>query len=649
VLSEFSAHSGLSIPFLDAGSRVERRHIVEALRREIIGQDAALAAMADVVAVAKARLNDPGRPLGTLLFLGPTGVGKTAAAKALARYLYGDESRLLRFDMNEYVDSAALARLTGTFARPDGALTSAVRRQPYCVLLLDELEKAHPAVFDLLLSVLGEGRLTDSLGRTSDFTSAVIVMTSNLGTRQAASEFGLRPAAAASKDQVFIHAAREFFRPEFFNRIDRIVPFDPLGPEQVAAIADRLIAELFRREGLVHRRCVLDVHPAAMGRIVEGGYHPQLGARALKREIERQLTAPIAASLAQLTPLAPTVVSIVPSGEGVAPRVQALANVRPADDGALRQDADDVDAALDRVEDFLNQVESENQEQEPAGGAGVSSDALSPEHFRYFAVREQIQRIDRLIRQIDQSAEKAPDRNRRTPRLKPPRRLRWLEAGAPREGDLHARLAELWEAARPLGDAAPDRVIELLHEAALLRAISSAGVSRVLVGVRTVGGQDAANLKSLIDAYAHLFSRQYGFAATRLDVISEGWRWLVLEMPGIGSVLSGEAGTHLIYPAHENVLPVQLVVVELQTGEDALAVAARCAAEIKTWLSEVTDGRASPDADPFPLGPVIRIYDPSLATLDLRSGLLCPGLPRGDDLRRMIVAGLPPPPGGLRS
>jgi ATP-dependent Clp protease ATP-binding subunit ClpC len=209
--------------------------------------------MADVVAIAKARLNDPGRPLGTLLFLGPTGVGKTAAAKALVRYLYGDESRLLRFDMNEYLDASSLARLTGTFAQPDGLLTAAVRRQPYCVLLLDEIEKAHPAVFDLLLQVLGEGRLTDSLGRTSDFTSAVVIMTSNLGTREAAASFGLRP-SGASREEACLDAARRLFRPEFLNRIDRLVPFDALGRAQVAAIADRLIADLFRREGLVHRR-----------------------------------------------------------------------------------------------------------------------------------------------------------------------------------------------------------------------------------------------------------------------------------------------------------------------------------------------------------------------------------------------------------
>jgi len=169
--------------------------------------------MADVVATAKARLNDPRAPLGTFLFLGPTGVGKTAAAKALAKYLYGDEARLLRFDLNEFNDASSLSRLIGAFGQPDGLLTSAVRRQPYCVLLLDEIEKAHPAVFDLLLQVLGEGRLTDALGRTSDFTCAVVIMTSNLGTLEASTALGSSGCGIAAAD--LVDAAQRFFRPEF--------------------------------------------------------------------------------------------------------------------------------------------------------------------------------------------------------------------------------------------------------------------------------------------------------------------------------------------------------------------------------------------------------------------------------------------------
>ncbi|MDB5322104.1 MAG: ATP-dependent Clp protease ATP-binding subunit [Phycisphaerales bacterium] len=645
VLSEFAARSGLTISFLDPSARLERREIVAALAKQIVGQPTALEAMADVVAIAKARLNDPGRPLGTLLFLGPTGVGKTAAAKALVRYLYGDESRLLRFDMNEYLDAGSLARLTGTFTQPDGLLTSAVRRQPYCVLLLDEIEKAHPAVFDLLLQVLGEGRLTDSLGRTSDFTNAVVIMTSNLGTREAAASFGLRP-PDASRKEAFLNAAQRFFRPEFFNRIDRLVPFDALGREQVAAIADRLIADLFRREGLVHRRCVLDVHPAAMNRIVDQGYHPDLGARALKRAVERQLTAPIAARLAALTPDAPTVVSIYPSGDGIAPHVQALVNVRPI---TPRPIEDDANALLDRVEDYVNELEIRTAEAE-SDSVRVSTDALSPAHFQYFAVREQIQRIDRLIKQFEQSSYSPPNITRRTPRVRTPRRVRILEhatdayADLLAAGDLHAQLGDLLERARPLGDDPADRLTDLAQECALLDAMASDTSSRLLVWLRPLGGREQSLATTLADAYANLFTHQHSFVATPIKASpGDASTWLLVEMPGAGSILRGEESTHLFYPQHENVLPVQVIIVPLAHDDDAAATARKHTGAREQWRAQVAAGEAAPDSDPQPLGPVVRVYDPAAATLDLRTRLLCPNLPTGEDLRRFVLAALPLP------
>lgn len=645
VLSEFAARSGLTISFLDPSARLERREIVTALAQQIVGQSAALDAMADVVAIAKARLNDPSRPLGTLLFLGPTGVGKTAAAKALARYLYGEDDRLLRFDMNECLDAASVARLTGTFAQPDGLLTAAVRRQPYCVLLLDEIEKAHPAVFDLLLQVLGEGRLTDSLGRTSDFTNAIVIMTSNLGTREAATAFGLRP-AGASRHQAFLDAAQRFLRPEFFNRIDRIVPFDALDRAQVAAIADRLICDLFRREGLVHRRCVLDVHPAAMNRIIDQGYHPELGARALKRAVERQLTAPIAARLAALTPDAPTVVTIYPSGDRIAPHVQPLINVAPL---APRntEDLADANALLDRVEDYVNQVEIEATDAD-SDSVRVSTDALSPAHFKYFAVREQIQRIDRLIKQIEQSNYKPPNITRRTPRVRQPRRIRALEDSAQdydsllRGGSLHAQLNTLLERARPLGDQPADRLTELLQECALLGAMAGNESSRLLLWLRPLGGRETTLTSALADAYANLFTRQQGFVATRIELSpNDPCVWILIEMPGAASILNGETGTHLFHPPHENVLPLQVIGFALDQDDDAAAIARSHATAREKWRARVAAGDASPDSDLHPLAPVVRLYDPAAASLDLRTRLMCPNLPTGDDLRRFVLAALP--------
>jgi len=648
VLTEFAARSGLSINFLDHAARLARSQITDALAKQIVGQHAALQAMADIVTIAKARLNDPTRPLGTLLFLGPTGVGKTATAKALAQYLYGDEARLLRFDMNEFIDSASLARLTGTFTQPDGLLTSAVRRQPYCVLLLDEIEKAHPAVFDLLLQLLGEGRLTDALGRTADFTSAVVIMTSNLGTREASTSFGLRP-AQTSRHETFIETARAFFRPEFFNRIDRIVPFESLAREQVAAIADRLIADLFRREGLIHRRCVLNIHPAAMTRIVEQGYHPQLGARALKRAIERQLTAPIAAKLAALTPEAPMVITIYPSGDQIVPDVQPLINAAPI---TRSTKFDHVDSVLERVEDFVNEIESQFATSDSrAATTRVSADALSPAHFHYFAVREQIQRIDRLIQQIDQATNRPANITRRAPRIKAPRRIHEstqpigeaASAAGSSAINLHSRLNEILENARPVGDDPADRLSDLHHQCALLQSLTSEFGDRLLLCLRPLGASAAPIIKNLREAYSHLFAQSLGFSATLLASSDATCEFLLLEMPGLYRILQHEAGTHLLYPPHENVLPLQVIIIPLEASEDATVAVKSHIAARHLWQSQIATGQTSPDSDPNPLGPVIRIYDPDIATLDLRTNLLCPNLPTADDLRRFILAALPIP------
>ena len=274
-LEEFHEQSGLTLSLLDGNRKLLREEVLSSLRKHVIGQQAALETAADVVGVAKARLNDPGRPLASLLFLGPTGVGKTQCAKAIARYLFGDEDKLLRFDMNEYLGPGSAARLAGTFDQPEGLLTAAVRRQPFAVVLLDEIEKANPEVFDLLLQVLGEGRLTDALGRTVDFSNTLIVLTSNLGVREAQQTLGFR--GDGHKAEAYTQAAQKFFRPEFFNRLDRIVPFDPLGRTEVGQIAKHLIHEVLEREGLVRRKCALRLEESALERIIDQGFDPVMG------------------------------------------------------------------------------------------------------------------------------------------------------------------------------------------------------------------------------------------------------------------------------------------------------------------------------------------------------------------------------------
>jgi len=242
-LEEFQSKSGLSSSFVDDRTPLVRQNVVTAINQEVIGQEKAVNAVADAVCIAKARLNDPDRPLGTFLFLGPTGVGKTQCAKSLAKYLFGSTDRLVRFDMNEYASSSDVQRLTGAMGDPKGLLTSTIMQEPFCVLLLDEIEKAHPEAFDLLLQVLGEGRLTNALGETADFTNTIIIMTSNLGTREATGRLGFG-VGDVPRDDTFLQAAQGYFRPEFFNRIDRIIPFRALKRTDIQQIAHGLIKSL---------------------------------------------------------------------------------------------------------------------------------------------------------------------------------------------------------------------------------------------------------------------------------------------------------------------------------------------------------------------------------------------------------------------
>ena len=297
-VAEFQDRSGLRPSIIDRRLKIDREIVTNRIREKVVGQDAAVTRLVDRVLIAASRLNDTTRPLGTFLLVGPTGVGKTQLAKAVAGCLF-DDGGLIRLDMNELSSPASAARLVGTFDAPDGLLTSAVRRRPHAVLLLDEIEKAHPTVLDVLLQALGEARLSDARGRTVDLSGLLILMTSNLGSRESGRGRGFadtedHQAIAAAHDR----AVRGFFRPEFFNRIDGVLSFDRLSLETMESIAWMQFKEILRRDGLQRRSVLIDIDPEAIRQAATRGYDPAMGARALKRQIERDLVRPAAEVLA---------------------------------------------------------------------------------------------------------------------------------------------------------------------------------------------------------------------------------------------------------------------------------------------------------------------------------------------------------------
>ncbi|MDE3172921.1 MAG: AAA family ATPase, partial [Gemmatimonadota bacterium] len=264
------------------------------LAERVVGQDEAVEAVANAVRRSRAGLQDPNRPIGSFIFLGPTGVGKTETARALADFLFDDERAMVRLDMSEYMEKHAVARMIG--APPGyvgyeegGQLTEAVRRRPYSVILFDEIEKAHPDVFNVLLQILDDGRLTDSQGRTVDFRNTVVIMTSNIGSHYILEHTGGE--WAQTEGQV-MQALRQHFRPEFLNRVDDVVVFRPLGRAEIARIVDLQLAHL--EHLLADRKLTLDVTPEARDLLAREGYDPAFGARPLKRAIQRLVQNPLA-------------------------------------------------------------------------------------------------------------------------------------------------------------------------------------------------------------------------------------------------------------------------------------------------------------------------------------------------------------------
>ena len=306
IASLVASWTGIPVDRLLEGEAEKLLQMEERLHERVIGQDSAIKPVSDAVRRARAGLGDPNRPFGSFIFLGPTGVGKTELARALAQYLFDDEENMVRVDMSEYMEKHTVSRLIG--APPGyvgfdegGQLTEAVRRRPFRVVLFDEIEKAHPDVFGILLQILEDGRLTDGHGRTVDFRNTLVIMTSNLGTGEAGREpFGFRLDANNTGDSVRLRssiedALKKTFRPEFINRVDEIIIFDPLAPEQLQQIVDLMVGEVETR--LAGHEVSITLTSGAKEWLAKEGYDPVFGARPLRRAVQRYVEDPMSRSI----------------------------------------------------------------------------------------------------------------------------------------------------------------------------------------------------------------------------------------------------------------------------------------------------------------------------------------------------------------
>lgn len=295
VIHQFCEETGMPKFMVDPSLPMDTTAVKRGFNNNVFGQEAAVDSVVNVLASVKTALTRTGKPIASLLFVGPTGVGKTELAKVLAEFMFGSRERLTRFDMSEFSTPFAVARLLGTGYFTDGLLTNAIRREPFGVLLFDEIEKAHPAFFDLLLQVLGEGRLTDPQGRLANFCSTIIIMTSNIGAQSLASN-PIGWLQSVNKEVVkehFLAEVRKYFRPELFNRIDEVVAFAPLGRFTVRFVVEREIALFREREGIRFRRINLAIEDEVLGLLAQKGYDGKYGARQLQRVIRKELIAPL--------------------------------------------------------------------------------------------------------------------------------------------------------------------------------------------------------------------------------------------------------------------------------------------------------------------------------------------------------------------
>ncbi len=631
VIHEFRNYSGFEEKIYDHTYTLERNEIRDIIGGKLIGQQEAIEALSDVVHLIKAKLCDPGKPLGSLFFIGPTGVGKTHAAKVLCEYIMGDEKQLMRFDMNEYVDEWALQRLIGDKDQPEGLLTGKVRYQPFGVLLFDEIEKAHPLIHDLLLQVLDDGRLTDSLGQTTDFTNTIIIMTSNLGAGKVASQLGFET-KGKDDSSIYRSAIEDFFKPEFVNRIDKIIAFQPLQKDQIRSIARLQIKELLQRDGFLRRNTILNISHEALGWVAQRGFDKKMGGRALKRQIEQDLTTLSAEQLIRTNANTPIFFEIRYDGKRLLPVINPLRFVEMLQEDWLFKLTETTKGKrfyvellknLDTLESKVNLFEEGRDPFQRnvivIGNAGSEDINWQYYHFKnkLSELKEHIRNLllgfrDRHFRELPATAfrlKRAPlfaKKGDMTKGVRENFKDRLFQKEAIKE------LSETNQFGNVQFDSAQTEFIQNFLDVAFLK-LSARGffegkADKVQLKIQScISGMGDEEIKFLLGLYDTFFTAmdiQHTVLSEQNSIIAEGY--------SLFSLLGGEDGIHLFYKVHNNPLPIRLHLHEIQSDESSSKNAYK----------------------------VIRIYDSRSTLTDLRTGFTNAIHPTTSEFKLLLYAGI---------
>lgn len=629
VREEFRAFSGLEEHIFDSSQPLPEQELRSIIARGLAGQPQAVEALANMVHLIKARLTDKNKPLGSFLFIGPTGVGKTQAAKVLARHLMGSEAQLARFDMNEYIDAGALQRLIGDEFKPEGLLTGTVRYRPFGVLLLDEIEKAHPLVLDLLLQLLDDGRLSDSQGRTVDFTNTIIIMTSNVGARQAAARLGYRDTPEQEAD-TYRRALENEFRPEFINRIGQVVVFNPLEMEHILSIANLQIRELLQRDGFVRRTTILNVSPEALEWVARRGFDARMGGRALKRQIEGDLTMLSAEQLITTNVETPILFDILLEDGRLSPRISPLDFVSPVEEEwlpRLPEEAKGKGFYNKLLQSLVGLKEKLGEYEEQWGEHGkplvyAEGRAAGGLGWQYYQVKDKVEEARAAIRDISLGFR---DRHYK---YRPAIPYRLKPAGLAPKKDWQAKgvrenlkdrifqeegLQEISDAyqygAAPFDSMKTEFLSHYLDVALLklqVRCVFRDELRQFRLSVASyISGMGEWEVEFLLQKYAQLLSQMdipHKLHPQHSFIEAEGY--------GLQELLQGEAGIHLFYRAHQSPIPV---VVSLDEAPEK----------------------------PGP-GQVVRVYHGRDTLTDLRTGFSNALNLTPNEFKLLLYAGLPP-------